>query len=364
VASPVHIVDPRVPAPDEGQRADEQKEHNECDLHARIIVYRLLLGQIGVFMSTITQSDQWLGVEVRHFAALDAVAREGSFGRAADRLGYTQSAVSQQIATLEKIVGETLVERPGGPRAVSLTEAGKLLLRHAEAIVARLDAARADITALRAGETGTLRVGTYQSVGARVLPGVMRRFMADWPGIELGLSEPTTDPELYGLIESGEVDLAFCSPPLPDGPFEALELMSDPYVLLVSADSDLAKRTSASLDDLGDNALIGSNTCASGVLVETALADRGYDVGYAFRSDDNTTLQGLVAAGFGVALTPLLAVLQGDDRVKALRLVPKVPRRAIAVVWHRDRHRSPAARAFVEIAQEVSADVERALVEP
>jgi len=88
------------------------------------------------------------------------------------------------------------------------------------------------------------------------------------------------------------------------------------------------------------------------------------DVEYAFRSDDNTTLQGLVAAGFGVALTPLLAVLPGDDRVKTLRLVPKMPRRGIAVVWHRDRHRSPAARAFVEIAQEVSADVERELVEP
>ena len=229
-------------------------------------------------MSTITEPDQWLGVEVRHFAALDAVAREGSFGRAADRLGYTQSAVSQQIATLEKIVGETLVERPGGPRAVSLTEAGRLVLRHAEAIVARLEAAKADISALRAGETGTLRVGTYQSVGARVLPGVMRRFMADWPGIELGLSEPATDPELYGLIESGEVDLAFCSPPLPEGPFEALELMSDPYVLLVPADSPLARRKSASLDDLGDHVLIGSSTCASGGVVESALRKEGFDL--------------------------------------------------------------------------------------
>src|SRR6187397_2596703 len=122
-------------------------------------------------MGTITQADQWLGVEVRHFAALDAVAREGSFGRAAESLGYTQSAISQQIATLEKIVGETLVERPGGPRAVSLTDAGEVLLRHAEAIVARLDAARADIAALRAGETGALRVGTYQSVGARAARG-------------------------------------------------------------------------------------------------------------------------------------------------------------------------------------------------
>ena len=315
-------------------------------------------------MSTITQPDQWLGVEVRHFAALDAVAREGSFGRAADRLGYTQSAVSQQIATLEKIVGETLVERPGGPRAVSLTEAGKLLLRHAEAIVARLDAARADISALRAGETGALRVGTYQSIGARILPAVMRRFMADWPGIELGLSEPATDPELYGLIESGEVDLAFCSPPLPEGPFEAHELMSDPYVLLVPGDSPLAERKSASLDDLGDHVLIGSSTCASGGVVEDALRKKGYEPTYAFRSDDNGTVQGLVAAGFGVALVPMLAVAPGDDRVRVIRLLPKVPRRAVAVLWHRDRHRSPAARAFIEIAREVSAEVERELVEP
>jgi len=188
--------------------------------------------------------------------------------------------------------------------------------------------------------------------------------MADWPGIELGLSEPTTDPELYGLIESGEVDLAFCSPPLPDGPYEALELMSDPYVLLVPADSPLAQRKSASLDDLGDHVLIGANTCASGGVVENELRERGYPVDYAFRSDDNGTLQGLVAAGFGVALVPLLAVAPGDDRVRLLRLVPKVPRRAVAVMWHRDRHRSPAARAFVEIARDVSADVERALDEP
>ena len=99
-------------------------------------------------------------------------------------------------------------------------------------------------------------------------------------------------------------------------------------------------------------------------MIETALAERGYDVEYAFRSDDNGTIQGLVAAGFGVALTPLLAVSPGDERVKTLRLVPKVARRTVAVMWHRDRHRSPAARAFVEIAQQVSAEVERELDEP
>src|SRR2546423_687345 len=101
---------------------------------------------------TINEYDQWLGVELRHLAALEAVAEEGSFGRAARRLGYTQSAVSQQIAQLEKLVGATLVERPGGPKAVSLTDAGRLLLRHADAIVARLHAAQADMSALQAGQ--------------------------------------------------------------------------------------------------------------------------------------------------------------------------------------------------------------------
>jgi DNA-binding transcriptional LysR family regulator len=329
---------------------------------------QVLSAQVEVFMASITTADQpaldnWRGVEVRHLAALEAVARARSFGRAAEELGYTQSAVSQQIAALERIVGEKLIERPGGPRAISMTEAGELLLRHAEAIVARLDAARADMTALRAGETGTLRVATYQSISARVLPTVMRRFMGTWPGISLELSEPSNDETLYHGLESGAIDLGFCSLPVAEGPFAALELLTDPHVLLVSSDSPLAARPSISLADLEGVALIGSNLCSSGLVVENALRERGIPIDYAFRSDDNTTLQGLVAARFGVALMPLLAIQPGDDRVTVVPLDPPVPRRRLAVVWHRDRHRSPAARAFVEIAQAVSTDVERELAE-
>src|SRR5712692_11976630 len=127
------------------------------------------------------ERDRWRGVELRHLVALEAVGRLRSFGAAARRLGYTQSAVSQQIAQLEKVVGAKLVERPGGPRAVSLTDAGRLLLRHADAIVARLAAAQADMAALLAGEAGPLRVGILQSVGARLLPRLIRRFKRDFP---------------------------------------------------------------------------------------------------------------------------------------------------------------------------------------
>jgi DNA-binding transcriptional LysR family regulator len=306
---------------------------------------------------SIMEPDRWLGVELRHLAALEAVAREGTFGRAAVALGYTQSAVSQQIQTLERLVGERLVERPGGPRAVSLTEAGSLLLRHAEAIVSRLHAAQADMAALAQGTGGRLRIGTFQSVGARVLPDVMRRFSAEWPGVEVELTESTSDEELQRLVERGELDLAFAMPPLLDGPFESSELLADPYVLLVPADHELAGAGSASLADVGDVTLIGNRACRSTALAEGELAQRGVGVDVAFRSDDNGTVQGLVGAGFGVALVPLLTVDRNDEATCVLELEPEIPRRRIALVWHRDRHRSPAARAFVDVAAEVCAVV-------
>src|SRR3954453_7105224 len=132
---------------------------------------------------TIMEPDSWLGVELRHLAALQAVAEEGSFGRAAIRLGYTQAAASQQIASLERLVGDRLVERPGGPRPVSITEAGTVLLRHADGIVARLRAAPADLAALPAGNAGCHDHGTSQKVDARVLPDVMLRFSFAHPHV-------------------------------------------------------------------------------------------------------------------------------------------------------------------------------------
>ena len=160
---------------------------------------------------------QWLGLELRHLVALKAIAEEGTFGRAAQRLGYTQSAISQQIAMLERIVGQKLIDRPGGPRPVSLTEAGELLLRHADAIAARLQAAQADLAALDAGDAGPLRIGTYQSVGAKVLPQLLREFSEQWPQVEITLQESADDGELVRLVERGELDLSFVVLPLDPG---------------------------------------------------------------------------------------------------------------------------------------------------
>jgi molybdate transport repressor ModE-like protein len=297
----------------------------------------------------INEYDQWLGVELRHLAALEAVAEEGSFGRAARRLGYTQSAVSQQIAQLEKLVGATLIERPGGPRAVSLTDAGRLLLRHADAIVARLHAAQADMTALLEGEAGPLRVGILQSVGARLLPALIQRFKRDFPRVSVQVHEGNSGDVLLPLVEAGELDLAFAELPLPEGPFEWVELLRDPYVLLVSADSPLAERDSAPpLRELARLPLIGWRS------------DRDKDipgVEYAFRSDDNGTILGLVEAGLGVAVAPRLVLRPELDGIVGLPFGPRHPPRLLGLAWHKERYRSPAAEAFVEDAIELAHDL-------
>src|ERR671918_2486638 len=142
------------------------------------------------------EPDRWLGLDLRHLIALKAIADEGSFGKAAERLGYTQSAISQQIAALERIVGLRLIERPGGPRPISLTEAGRILLRHADAIQARLLAAKADMHALEAGDAGRLRGGTFQSVGTRILPTLLPRFSESHPQVDVLLRESLHEQEL------------------------------------------------------------------------------------------------------------------------------------------------------------------------
>ncbi len=300
------------------------------------------------------EPDRWLGVELRHLAALEAVATEGTFGRAAEKLGYTQSAVSQQIATLERIGGERLVERPGGPRPVTLTEAGRILLGHAESIVARLQAAQADLAALASGEAGSLHVGTFQSVGAKILPEVMRRFRAAWPDVEIELQESHLDSELTDGVERGELDLAFVQLPVDDPSLEALEMLRDDYVLVTAVDSPFAKaKRPPTLREIADQPLIGYRTCRTTEIVVDQLRTTGIEPRFVFRSNENGVVQGLAGTGVGVALVPRLAVDENDESVRVVELGPKIAPRIVGIVRHRDRYHSAAAKAFVSTAREV-----------
>jgi len=303
--------------------------------------------------------DHSSGVEIRHLAALAAVAEEGSFRRAATRLGYVQSAISEQIATLERIVGQQLVVRSRGAGAVELTDAGDVLLGHANAILARVKAAEADLGALADGSAGSLRLGIYQSVGARVVPRLLPRFARDWPNVRVLPQESPTDAGLFELVDRGELELSFADLPLHPGPFESVELMDDPYVLVVPADSPLAHAGPAGLDEIAGLPLIGHWTCRVLPRVEAELRAQGVEPNFVFRSDIIGTVQALVGAGVGNAIVPRLAVDFADDQVSVVELGRDVPvqPRVIALFWHRDRYRSPASLAFVEAAREVCAQV-------
>jgi molybdate transport repressor ModE-like protein len=298
------------------------------------------------------EPDSWLGLELRHLIALKAIDEHGTFRRAARELGYTQSAISQQIATLERIVGQRLIERPGGPRPVSLTEAGELLLRHADAIAARLQAAQADLAALDAGDAGPLRIGSYQSVGAHVLPALLREFVEECPQVEITLRESADDRELAALVERGELDLTFVVLPTGAGPYESVELFRDPFVLVVPTGSPLAGRERPpSLRELVDHPLISYRTCRTTQRVEDRLRQTGRDPRIVLRSDENGTVQGLVAVGVGIAIVPRLTVDDTDPAIEVVDLGDRVPPRVIGIAWHRDRRQTHAAQAFVELAK-------------
>jgi DNA-binding transcriptional LysR family regulator len=234
---------------------------------------------------------------------------------------------------------------------VSVTEAGALLLRHADSIVAHLDAAQADMAALAEGAAGALRVGIYQSVGARILPALLRRFQEEWPRVEVRVKEETDAADLLRLLEHGELDLTFADLPLPEGPFESQEVLVDPYVLLVSAKSELAERDSPpTLRSLSGLPLIGWRSTDE---PERYLRGHVPDLNVVFRTDDNGTMTALVAEDMGAAVVPRLVVNPRNPAVTALPLGSRIPPRHIAVVWHRDRYRSAAAEAFVELAREL-----------
>jgi DNA-binding transcriptional LysR family regulator len=307
-------------------------------------------------MPEITSANGLRGLELRHLVAFESVARLRSFSAAAKELGYTQSAVSQRIADLERIARARMFERFAGPRRIELTEAGRVLLAHAHAVLARMEAVGVDLDALAQGAVGDLRVGTFQSAATKLLPPLLAAFRATWPRIEVTLFESGSHDEIDDQVERGALDLAFTHPPIPDGaPLEYVDLLSDPYFLLVARDHQLAARqVLPSLQTLGAIDLVAYRVCRANAEVERYLRAGGIEPHVVFRAEDNHLLQGLAAKGIGAAIMPLFAIDWARDDVVSICLTDWIPRRRIGLVWHRDRYQSPAAAAFIELAAEVA----------
>src|SRR3954451_21847013 len=174
----------------------------------------------------------WHGIEVRHLAALQALAEEASFHGAARRLGYSQPAVSQQLAALERIVGTQLVNRPRVSQPLTLTEAGTRLLVHARAVQASLATAESELSA-GSGKV-QIRIGTFQTVSSLLLPHVVRELERRAAGVEIVLDNSPGDTRLVTALDRGEIDASFVDLPLRfDGGMQTEPLAVDEYVLVV-----------------------------------------------------------------------------------------------------------------------------------
>jgi len=305
-----------------------------------------------------TYQAAWAGLEMRHLLAMVAVVETGTFSGAAEQLGYTQSAVSQQVGTLERIVGTPLFERPGGPRPVRLTTAGEMLLTHARAVLARVSSAATDLRALASGEQGELRVGTLPSVGTKVLPRLLGAFRAEWPGIEIVLRESRDCADLIHAVETGDVDVTFVDiGPYETGPLEVRPLLEDPMVFVAPVGAPEAEQRVVSIADIAHLPMIGTRNVSCQQIIDDCFRQAPVSPRYVFRSDDNPTIQGLIGSGLAYAVLPLLTVDENDPNVAVIPIRPEPSPRRLGIAWHPERRPPAALLPFVEAAAEVCRDL-------
>lgn len=291
-------------------------------------------------------------LDVRHLAALDAIDRTRSISRAAEDLGYGQSAVSQQLAALERVVGHRLVDRGTGPRPVSLTAAGESLLGHARWILDRLGSARNDLERLDSGTAGSLRVGTFQSAGARLLPSVLAAFRKTWPAISLSIHTETRGGELAEMLLDGSIDVAFVESSNLGPGLEHRELVRDRYVGLVPPGHRLASKKVVRLAEFdGEDVIDGVLKDECTERSDRALRAAGAETKVVFRTDDNPTRQRLVDAGLGCAVLPGLTVEPGLTNGAVILMLKEDIHRDICLAWASDRTPGFALLRFVEIAE-------------
>jgi DNA-binding transcriptional LysR family regulator len=304
-------------------------------------------------------------LNVSRLRVLREVANQGSFSAAADALAYTQSAVSQQIAALEAEVGMTLLERR--PRGVRLTAAGRTLVEHTEGILARLEAAETELEELAGLRGGQLRMASFPTAGATLMPLAIAEFRAQHPEVELTLAEGEPE-EIAPRLRAGELDLALLfefadtADPLAESltrseSLTRVELLEDPLYLALPRKHPLARRKELRLEDVHSEAWVQtseSSPCAMHVVRCCHVA--GFEPNVSFQSDDYQTVQGLVAAGVGVAFIPELALSVVREDIVVRALSPAPPVRQVIVAVPSGGRLAPAAPAMLKILQEAAAE--------
>jgi DNA-binding transcriptional LysR family regulator len=296
-------------------------------------------------------------LNVSRLKVLVEVAARGSFSGAAEALSYTQSAVSQQIATLEAETGMTLLERHA--RGVRVTPAGKALVEHAEGILARLEAAETELSAIAGLRAGRLRMASFPTAGATLMPLAIATFRANHPEIELTLAEGEPE-EIAPRLRAGEFDLAllfeFDEPLDTDvDNLTRVELLQDPMYLALPREHPLAAKNGLRLAELHGEAWVQtsrSSPCARHVVRSCHAA--GFEPNVSFESDDYQTVQGLVAAGVGVALIPELALSVVREDIVIRALSPRPPVREVIAAAPSDARLSPATPAMLEILEQAA----------
>ena len=247
-------------------------------------------------------------LDVRRMQVLRAVVGRGSVTAAAADLGYTPSAVSQQIGALEKQAGTELLERVG--RGVRPTAAGLLLTEYADAIGRQVAEAETALADLRAGRTGQLSVRYFATAGAALVAPAIARFRREHPGVRVELKLIDTEDPLPDVKE-GRADLALVVRADGAGPegIHLVRLLDDPYRVVLPRGHRLAGRRLLELAELADEPWVGSEwpgPCLDAQL--DACAAAGFRPSFAVRSEDYATAQGFVAAGLGLSLIPLLGL--------------------------------------------------------
>src|SRR4051794_5905901 len=298
-------------------------------------------------------------LDVRRMRVLREVAVRGSFSAAAEALSFTQSAISQQIAALEREAGCTLVTR--NARGIRLTEAGEALVRHADAILARLGEAEAELEAIAGVRGGRLRLASFESAAASLMPLAIAAFRADHPGVELSLI--IAEPEAaFPLLRSGEIDVALGYDSRIRGSADGIarqHLISDPMYVAMPADHPHARKRYLKLADLADDPWIASDRdCECNRLINRACAIAGFEPRIAFQTDDYTAMQGFVAAGVGVSLIAELGLTTVRDDIVIRSLGRETPIREVYAATVEDGHRTPATQAMLAILQDVASRYE------